>query len=101
MTSRLPIFAALLALLAFAGCGRDSEEATVAVSPEEKAYQGAIDDINAERKRLMTELAEAQKSGDQEKVKAAAKALADNRVRAADTVRDYRNSLSSSKEQTK
>ena len=101
MTSRLPFFAALLALLAFAGCGRDGDEATVAISPEEKAYQNAIDDINAERKRLMTELAEAQTSGDQERVKAAAKALTDNRVRAADTVRDYRNSLSSSKEQTK
>ena len=98
MNSRLPFFAALLALLAFAGCGRDGEEAAVRVSPEEAAYQKAIDDVNAERKRLMTELAEAQKSGDQERVKAAAKALADNRVRAANVVRGHRENLSSSKE---
>lgn len=98
MNSRLPFFAALLALLAFAGCGRDGDEATIAISQEEKAYQKEIDDVNAERKRLMTELAEAQKSGDQERIKAAAKALADNRVRAANVVRDHRENLSSSKE---
>ena len=87
---------ALLALFAFAGCGRDANEPVV--SPEEAAYQKAIDDVNDERKHLMTALAEAQKSGDQEKVAAAAKALADNRVRAANVVRDHRKNLSSSKE---
>ena len=78
---------ALLALLGFAGCGRDGAE--TGVSPEKVAYQKAIDDVNDERKRLMTALVEAQKSGDQEKVRAAAKALADNRVRAANVVRDH------------
>ena len=96
MNSRLPALIALLALFGFAGCGRDGNEPVV--SPEEAAYQKQIDDVNDERKRLMTALVEAQKSGDQEKVKAAAKALADNRVRAANVVCDHRKNLSSSKE---
>ena len=96
MNSRLTALMALLALFGFAGCGRDGNEPVV--SPEEAAYQKQIDDVNDERKRLMSALAEAQKSGDQEKVKAAAKALADNRVRAANVVRDHRKNLSSSKE---
>ena len=96
MNSRLPALMAILALFGFAGCGRDGNEPVV--SPEEAAYQKAIDDVNDERMRLMTALVEAQKSGDQEKVKAAAKALADNRARAAEVVRDHRKNLSSSKE---
>ena len=89
---------ALLALFGFAGCGRDGGDSEVRLSPEEAAYQKQIDDVNDERKRLMTALVEAQKSGDQERIAAATKALADNRVRAAEVVRDHRKNLSSSKE---
>ena len=96
MNSRLPALLALFALFGFAGCGRDGNEPVV--SPEETAYQKQIGDVNDERKRLMTALVEAQKSGDQEKIRVAAKALADNRVRAANVVRDHRRNLSSSKE---
>ena len=103
MSSRLTALAALLALFAFAGCGRDGgeESARPALSPETVSHNKAIEDINAERKRLMTELDAARKAGDSARIEAAAKAIAENRRKAADLVRDHKNDLSSNKEQTK
>lgn len=103
MSSRLTALAALLALFAIAGCGRDEgvEAARPALPPETVAHNKAMEGLTAERKRLMTEVEAAQKAGDRERAEAAAKAIAENRRKAADLVRDHKDNLSSNKEQTK
>ena len=110
-TDRLLLLSALAALLlAPAGCDRGGDDAPpqpapeAQVSPEEQAYRKAVEDVNDERRRLMTEATAAQESGDPERIAAAAKALVENRRKAAETVRDrkdFSNKDFSSKEQTK
>jgi len=96
---RILAFAALFAALASAGCGRGGDAAAEPpVPPEEAAYAKELDDVAAERKRLMTALREAQESGDAGKVAAVAEAFNENRKRAAAAVREQMN-LKSSKEQ--
>ena len=98
-TSRILRFAALVAAIALSGCGREGQEGvSPAAAKAEAEYRERIDDVNAERKRLMTEAVEAQKSGDRERIAAAAAALAENRRKAGDMVRDHMNL---SKEQNK
>jgi hypothetical protein len=99
-TSRILQFAALVAAMALSGCDREGQKAFPPPSGEKPdvEYHKRIDDVNAERKRLMTEAVEAQKSGDQERIAAAAAALAENRRKAGDMVRDHMNL---SKEQNK
>ncbi len=100
-TSRITMFAAIAAAISFAGCGRDEQKpSAVEITPEEAAYRASVDDVNEERKSLMTAMTEAQKSGDQKRIAAAAEALARNRKKAADLVRAHMN-LSSSKENNK
>jgi len=65
------------------------------VPPEEAAYAKVLDDVAAERKRLMTALREAQESGDTGKVAAVAEAFNENRKRAAAAVREHMNLKSS------
>jgi len=88
----------LVAALALAGCGRGGDAAPAA--PEEVAYAKELDDVAAERKRLMAELRDAQQSGDTGRVAAVAEAFNENRKRAAAAVRGHMNSKSS-KEQEK
>jgi hypothetical protein len=95
---RIYAFAALLAALALAGCGRGGDAAPSA--PEDAAYAKELDDVAAERKRLTAALREAQESGDAGKLAAAADALNENRKRAAAAVREHVN-LQSSKKQEK
>ena len=98
-SARILSVAALFAALAFAGCGRDESAAPAApVAPEDAAYAKELDDVAAERKRLMTELRDAQQSGDAAKAAAVAEAFNENRKRAAAAVRGHMN-LKSSKEQ--
>jgi hypothetical protein len=93
---RILALAALFAALASAGCGRGGDaSAQVAVPPEEAAYAKELDDVAAERKRLMTALREAQESGDTGKVAAVAEAFNENRKRAAAAVREHMNLKSS------
>ncbi len=91
----------LVAALALAGCGRGGDAAPSApAAPEEVAYAKELDDVAAERKRLMAELRDAQQSGDTGRVAAVAEAFNENRKRAAAAVRGHMNSKSS-KEQEK
>ena len=93
---RILALAALFAALASAGCGRGGDAATeMQVPPEEAAYAKVLDDVAAERKRLMTALREAQESGDTGKVAAVAEAFNENRKRAAAAVREHMNLKSS------
>lgn len=98
-TDRILLLAAFAAALAFAGCSRDESAATDGRSEADRVRSEAFERNEAERKRLMTACVEAQKTGDPEKIEAAAKALAENRRNAAEIVREHRNS--SSKEKTK
>ena len=84
---RILSVAALLAALAFAGCSRD--EGAAPAAPEEVAYAKELDDVAAERKRLMTELRDAQQSGDAAKAAAVAEALNETRKRVAAAVREH------------
>ena len=90
--------AAIAAALAFAGCGKGGDGAQPQLSPEEVAYRKALDSNLEERKRLMTEFAEAQESGDAARIAAAAAALRENRGKSSELVQEHMN-LSSSKEQ--
>ena len=93
---RILTFAALFVALASAGCGRDGDaSAQPAVPPEEAAYAKELDDVAAERKRLMTALREAQESGDAAKIAAVTEALNETRKRAAAAVREHMNLKSS------
>lgn len=93
---RILTFAALLAALASAGCGRGGDApAQPAVPPEEAAYAKELDDVAAEGKRLMTAFREAQESGDTGRVAAVAAAFNENRKRAAAAVREHMNLKSS------
>ncbi len=90
--------AAIAAALALAGCGKGGDGAQPQLSPEEVAYRKALDSNLEERKRLMTEFAEAQESGDADRIAAAAAALRENRGKSSELVQEHMN-LSSSKEQ--
>jgi len=90
--------AAIAAALALAGCGKGGDGAQPQLSPEEVAYRKALDSNLEERKRLMTEFAEAQESGDADRIAAAAAALRENRGKSSELVQERMN-LSSSKEQ--
>lgn len=90
--------AAIAAALALAGCGKGGDGAQPQLSPEEVAYRKALDSNLEERKRLMTEFAEAQESGDAARIAAAAAALRENRGKSSELVQEHMN-LSSSKEQ--
>ena len=93
---RILAFAALFAALASAGCGRGGDAAPESqVSPEEAAYLKVLDEVAAEKKRLMTALREAQESGDTGKVAAVAKAFNENRKRVAAAIREHANLKSS------
>ncbi len=100
-TSRIIKLAALVVATVLAGCGRDEQKASAQeLAPAEAEYRAKIDEVNAERKRFMTEMTEAQKSGDSARMDAAADALIRNRKKAADLVQSHMN-LKSSKEQNK
>ena len=90
--------AAIAAALALAGCGKGGGGAQPQLSPEEGADRKALDSHLEERTRLMTEFAEAQESGDADRIAAAAAALRENRGRSSELVQEHMN-LSSSKEQ--
>ena len=90
--------AAIAAALALAGCGKGGDGAQPQLSPEEVAYRKALDSNLEERKRLMTAYAEAQESGDADRIAAAAAALRENRGKSSELVQEHMN-LSSSKEQ--
>ena len=93
---RILALAALFAALASVGCGRGGDAATEPqVSPEDAVYAKELDDVAAERKRLMTALREAQESGDTAKIAAATEALNETRKRAAAAVREHMNLKSS------
>ena len=92
--------AALIAALALAGCGREGDGVQPQRSPEDVAYRKALDANHEERKGLMTAYSQAQESGDEAKIAAAAEALRENRRKSSELVRDHMN-LSSSKEQKK
>ena len=96
--------AALIAALALVGCGREGDgvqsQRPPQRSPEDVAYRKALDANHEERKGLMTAYSQAQESGDEAKIAAAAEALRENRRKSSELVRDHMN-LSSSKEQKK
>ena len=86
---RILTVAALFAALVFAGCDREEEPVPSAGTAEEVTYAKELDDVAAERKRLMTALREAQENGDTGKVAAVTEAFNENRKRAAAAVREH------------